>query len=135
MKLKVKVDSTIELAIKVAPFKIEAPNHPTLMTMIDGFKEVNNEYEIFYNCQKHNRKTLKDGSIVPLKWTANIYLFDPELTAKLYARQNPRHFDISYNELPPIKKIYKMRKLPDAPISKEVVTETQIQSEVELAVS
>ena len=107
MKLRFKVESelkgvVVEATIKLEPLKVEAPNHPTLMAVIDAFIENNPDKEVLYNCAKINRKRIDENNVVPSKWTAQIYVIEPELLEDLYIRQNPRSFEVSYKELKPI---------------------------------
>jgi|GEM_PF-4885298 len=100
MKLRVMLNPLVEATVDTKPFKLEAPNHKTLMLMIDVIREENTEFELFYNCQKHNKKPLGDGFFIASKWTANVYLFEPEVSKLLYMRQNARNFDVSMKPLP-----------------------------------
>jgi hypothetical protein len=107
MKLRFKVESdvkgvSVEATIQLTPLKVEVPNHPTLMAVIDAFIENNPDKEVLYNCAKINRKRIDDANVIPSKWTAQIYVIEPELIEDLFIRQNPRSFEVSYKELKPI---------------------------------
>ena len=100
MKLRFKVESelkgvVVEATIKLEPLKVEAPNHPTLMAVIDAYIENNPDKEVLYNCAKINRKRIDENNVVPSKWTAQIYVIEPELLEDLFVRQNPRSFEVS----------------------------------------
>ena len=72
MKLKVKLNPLVEASIKLIPLKVEAPNHQTLMAVIDAFIEENPDKEVLYNCAKVNRKRIDEDNVTPSKWTAQI---------------------------------------------------------------
>jgi len=99
MKLKVKLNPLVEASIKLIPSKVEAPNHQTLMAVIDAFIEENPDKEVLYNCAKVNRKRIDEDNVTPSKWTAQIYVIEPELLEDLFVRQNPRSFEISFKPL------------------------------------
>lgn len=105
MKLKVKLNPLVEASIKLIPSKVEAPNHQTLMAVVDAFIEANPDKEVLYNCAKVNRKRIDEDNVIPAKWTAQIYAIDTELLENLFVRQNPRSFEISFKPLKPI--VYK----------------------------
>jgi hypothetical protein len=117
MKLRIKVESdlknvTVEATIKLTPYKVEAPNHGTLMGIINSFIDGNSNKEVFYNCAKINRKRVDDDIVIPSKWTAQIYVIDPELLEGLFVRQNPRSFEVSFKELKPIVHRERTKKEP-----------------------
>jgi hypothetical protein len=109
MKLRVNVTPIIEATIKLVPFKVEAPNHGTLMEVIASFISENKSHEVYYNCAKINRKRIDENNVVPSKWTAQIYIIEPELLDDLFVRQNPRSFEVSFKPLKPI--VHRQRTL------------------------
>ena len=132
MKLRFKVESelkgvVVEATIKLEPLKVEAPNHPTLMAVIDAFIENNPDKEVLYNCAKINRKRIDENNVVPSKWTAQIYVIEPELIEDLFVRQNPRSFEISYKELKPIVVKERTQRRPKL-VEKITVEETEVEN-------
>jgi hypothetical protein len=105
MKLKVKLNPLVEASIKLIPSKVEAPNHQTLMAVVDAFIEENPDKEVLYNCAKVNRKRIDKDNVIPAKWTAQIYAIETGLLEDLFVRQNPRSFEISFKPLKEI--VYK----------------------------
>jgi len=105
MKLKVKLNPLVEASIKLIPSKVEAPNHQTLMAVVDAFIEANPDMEVLYNCAKVNRKRIDKDNVIPAKWTAQIYAIETGLLEDLFIRQNPRSFEISFKPLKEI--VYK----------------------------
>ena len=133
MKLRFKVESdvkgvVVEATIKLEPLKVEVPNHPTLMAVIDAFIENNPDKEVLYNCAKINRKRIDKNNVVPSKWTAQIYVIEPELTEGLFIRQNPRSFEVSYKELKPIVVKERTQRKPKI-VEKITVEETEVENE------
>jgi len=112
MKLKVKLNPLVEASIKLIPSKVEAPNHQTLMAVIDAFIEENPDKEVLYNCAKINRKRIDKDNATPSKWTAQIYVIDPELLEDLHFRQNPRSFEISFKPLKEIVRKPRTQRKP-----------------------
>lgn len=138
MKLRFKVESelkgvgvVVEATIKLEPLKVEAPNHPTLMAVIDAFIENNPDKEVLYNCAKINRKRIDENNVVPSKWTAQIYVIEPELTEGLFIRQNPRSFEVSYKELKPIVVKERTQRKPKLVGEKNLAIEEEIEVENE----
>ena len=97
----------MKLEVKLVPSKVEAPNHKTLMGIVDAFIEQNSDKEVLYNCSKINRKKNANGIVEPAKWIAQIYAIEPKLLETLFIRQNPRSFEISFKPLKPI--VYKQK--------------------------
>ena len=137
MKLRFKVESelkgvVVEATIKLEPLKVEAPNHPTLMAVIDAYIENNPDKEVLYNCAKINRKRIDENNVVPSKWTAQIYVIEPELLEDLFVRQNPRSFEVSYTELKPIVVKERTQRKPKLVVEQKKV-ETTETTETEVA--
>ena len=137
MKLRFKVESelkgvVVEATIKLEPLKVEAPNHPTLMAVIDAYIENNPDKEVLYNCAKINRKRIDENNVVPSKWTAQIYVIEPELLEDLFVRQNPRSFEVSYKELKPIVVKERTQRKPKLVVEQKKV-ETTETTETEVA--
>jgi len=112
MKLKVKLNPLVEASIKLIPSKVEAPNHQTLMAVVDAFIESNPDKEVLYNCAKVNRKRIDKDNVIPAKWTAQIYAIETGLLEDLFIRQNPRSFEISFKPLKPIVHKPKTQRKP-----------------------
>ena len=112
MKLKVKLNPLLEASIKLTPSKVEAPNHQTLMAVIDAFIKENPDKEVLYNCAKINRKRIDKDNAIPSKWTAQIYAIDIELLEDLFVRQNPRSFEISFKPLKEIVRKPRTQRKP-----------------------
>ena len=63
MKLRIKLGSelnsvSVEATVQLTPLKVEAPNHYTLMAVIDAFIQNNPDKEVLFNCAKINRKSI-----------------------------------------------------------------------------
>jgi len=112
MKLKVKLNPLVEASIKLIPSKVEAPNHQTLMAVIDAFIEENPDKEVLYNCAKINRKRIDANTVIPSKWTAQIYVIEPEMLEDLFVRQNARSFEISFKPLKEIVRKPRTQRKP-----------------------
>ena len=122
MKLRIKLGSelnsvSVEATVQLTPLKVEAPNHFTLMAVIDAFIQNNPDKEVLFNCAKINRKInrkiideIDEIDVIPSKWTAQIYLIHPEFVENLFTRQNPRSFEVSFKQLKPI--VYKEKRQP-----------------------
>jgi hypothetical protein len=122
MKLKVKLCPNIEASIKLIPSKVEAPNHQTLMGVIDAFIEENSEMEVLYNCAKINRKRIDANTVIPSKWTAQIYVIEPEMLEDLFVRQNARSFEISFKPLKEIVRKPRTQRKPKIVQEKVVIS-------------